>query len=137
MDALGCSTSEKVRVAASSAVGLDTEVSNDFCRQTGDIWITPTGGSGQYTVQWSGPSSGSASVGSGGYSIAGVPSGDYTVSLVDALGCSTSEKVRVTADKPSLTYNLTASDATNGKGCLLYTSPSPRDRTRSRMPSSA
>ena len=24
-----------------------------------------------------------------------------------------------------------------GKGCLLYTSPSPRDRTRSRMPSSA
>ena len=24
-----------------------------------------------------------------------------------------------------------------GKTCLLYTSPSPRDRTRSRMPSSA
>ena len=24
-----------------------------------------------------------------------------------------------------------------GNGCLLYTSPSPRDRTRSRMPSSA
>ena len=29
-------------------------------------------------------------------------------------------------------YNLTVSDC-----CLLYTSPSPRDRTRSRMPSSA
>ena len=26
---------------------------------------------------------------------------------------------------------------TNGNSCLLYTSPSPRDRTRSRMPSSA
>ena len=25
----------------------------------------------------------------------------------------------------------------NTRGCLLYTSPSPRDRTRSRMPSSA
>ena len=25
----------------------------------------------------------------------------------------------------------------SGRGCLLYTSPSPRDRTRSRMPSSA
>ena len=25
----------------------------------------------------------------------------------------------------------------NGSTCLLYTSPSPRDRTRSRMPSSA
>ena len=27
--------------------------------------------------------------------------------------------------------------ATTAEGCLLYTSPSPRDRTRSRMPSSA
>ena len=27
--------------------------------------------------------------------------------------------------------------AAQGSGCLLYTSPSPRDRTRSRMPSSA
>ena len=27
--------------------------------------------------------------------------------------------------------------ATNLQDCLLYTSPSPRDRTRSRMPSSA
>ena len=28
-------------------------------------------------------------------------------------------------------------DMQDGKVCLLYTSPSPRDRTRSRMPSSA
>ena len=28
-------------------------------------------------------------------------------------------------------------DQFNTGGCLLYTSPSPRDRTRSRMPSSA
>jgi len=34
-------------------------------------------------------------------------------------------------DGRSLTARLTA------KGCLLYTSPSPRDRTRTRMPSSA
>ena len=31
----------------------------------------------------------------------------------------------------------TASISDIGTGCLLYTSPSPRDRTRSRMPSSA
>ena len=38
-------------------------------------------------------------------------------------------------------YDLLALLNGNGKGhiqaCLLYTSPSPRDRTRSRMPSSA
>jgi len=33
--------------------------------------------------------------------------------------------------------SITASDLRNINGCLLYTSPSPRDRTRSRMPSSA
>ena len=30
-----------------------------------------------------------------------------------------------------------AEDFVRSLGCLLYTSPSPRDRTRSRMPSSA
>ena len=33
--------------------------------------------------------------------------------------------------------NLATKIKKYNKGCLLYTSPSPRDRTRSRMPSSA
>ena len=32
---------------------------------------------------------------------------------------------------------ITIEHQINNKDCLLYTSPSPRDRTRSRMPSSA
>ena len=40
----------------------------------------------------------------------------------------------VVAVAPRLMAGLAA---TRGEGCLLYTSPSPRDRTRSRMPSSA
>ena len=36
---------------------------------------------------------------------------------------------------PGSGLNLTASSA--GKSCLLYTPPSPRDRTRARMPPSA
>ena len=44
---------------------------------------------------------------------------------------------------PPPTYSVNSSDTTvasavfTGSSCLLYTSPSPRDRTRSRMPSSA
>ena len=34
-------------------------------------------------------------------------------------------------------YRLFAGDDALAQACLLYTSPSPRDRTRSRMPSSA
>ena len=46
-----------------------------------------------------------------------------------------------TADPHSATsqffINLEDNNFLDHKGCLLYTSPSPRDRTRSRMPSSA
>ena len=48
----------------------------------------------------------------------------------------------VNAEKPAGNYEVEfdASNVANGVyfySCLLYTSPSPRDRTRSRMPSSA
>ena len=36
-----------------------------------------------------------------------------------------------------INYNGSEEKARETKACLLYTSPSPRDRTRSRMPSSA
>ena len=37
----------------------------------------------------------------------------------------------------TLVYVLDGTSQSKSSGCLLYTSPSPRDRTRSRMPSSA
>ena len=49
-------------------------------------------------------------------------------------------KVRFTGGEPLLRpslENLVAATSTLRRTCLLYTSPSPRDRTRSRMPSSA
>ena len=41
------------------------------------------------------------------------------------------------AGKSTLSYVLTGRDGYEVTGCLLYTSPSPRDRQKSRMPSSA
>ena len=47
-------------------------------------------------------------------------------------------KETLSAYKSGATMDFTARiTATDNAGCLLYTSPSPRDRTRSRMPSSA
>ena len=43
-------------------------------------------------------------------------------------------ELKATINEPEVLY-LILDD--NSKDCLLYTSPSPRDRTRSRMPSSA
>ena len=44
--------------------------------------------------------------------------------------------IRVFPDKP-ITKKPLETRQGKGKGCLLYTSPSPRDLMRSRMPSSA
>ena len=49
---------------------------------------------------------------------------------------TSAEIIAATADGMKLVYSDSPANAL-GMICLLYTSPSPRDRTRSRMPSSA
>ena len=56
--------------------------------------------------------------------------------LVRSVQCSKqARKALARGDVPVAWLDVTAAD--DAVACLLYTSPSPRDRTRSRMPSSA
>ena len=59
-------------------------------------------------------------------------------SAVDAVECAAAFQVRMVEinSQPDTKCKLEFRIGIN-MGCLLYTSPSPRDRTRSRMPSSA
>ena len=50
---------------------------------------------------------------------------------------SLSTAIHTEADSPENLARFQEEAKQQKKGCLLYTSPSPRDRTRSRMPSSA
>ena len=52
-------------------------------------------------------------------------------------GESKNIEYKVSLPDKSEKYMKTIVAFANTQGCLLYTSPSPRDRTRSRMPSSA
>ena len=45
--------------------------------------------------------------------------------------------IEVTGANDPVRFNLNRADYIVGRACLLYTSPSPRDRQKSRMPSSA
>ena len=59
---------------------------------------------------------------------------------VIALCLAFSETLGKSAQTAALNYQIEASNLWNffqAKNCLLYTSPSPRDRQKSRMPSSA
>ena len=52
--------------------------------------------------------------------------------------CRAGEKLLDAAYRSQINLPMDCSDGVGLRGhCLLYTSPSPRDRTRSRMPSSA
>ena len=55
---------------------------------------------------------------------------------VGASGGGIVQTAQVTTTGTDSTTSTTYTDV-SGMSCLLYTSPSPRDRTRSRMPSSA
>ena len=58
--------------------------------------------------------------------------------LREALGNDEpSHKEKPKMDKDGTVHNIPGKKAGSAYNCLLYTSPSPRDRTRSRMPSSA
>ena len=47
------------------------------------------------------------------------------------------QALRINSEGANATYHPELKLSDNITACLLYTSPSPRDRTRSRMPSSA
>ena len=62
------------------------------------------------------------------------------VAKLDALSPTPNSIIKEPGDyrvKYNIRFNSRQSKDAEGNICLLYTSPSPRDRTRSRMPSSA
>ena len=59
----------------------------------------------------------------------------YTTLVAD-LDTPVSAMLRIGEDEP-YSFLLESVEGGEAKGCLLYTSPSPRDKRQSRMPSSA
>ena len=57
--------------------------------------------------------------------------------LYDGLQEEVVEGVEILLERKWTPYDVLTKALVEGMTCLLYTSPSPRDRTRSRMPSSA
>ena len=104
--------SECFVVVEPSQINLDIQPTNISCFEGGIILLDVTGGTSPFTYAWSDFSTEEDRF--------NLPAGTYTVTVTDAAGCQ--------AISPPIVIINT---------CLLYTSPSPRDKRQSRMPSSA
>ena len=131
-DANGCEINETVNINAGSAVDFNLTGTNAECNKNGNIVVDLVAGTPNYTISWTGPSSGAQIVTANVYKIDGLIAGTYNVTVKDANNCEATKSIIIDASGSSLGLTLT-----NTNACLLYTSPSPRDLSTSRMPSSA
>ena len=71
----------------SSNIAVSAIAQNDFCGTNGSVAISVSGGTAAYTIDIAGPVSSSQS-GNGLLNLNNLTSGSYTVSVIDANGCS-------------------------------------------------
>ncbi len=106
-DASGCSVSESVYVGTRESDLICRLVQQHvICDKKGAIDVIISGGQANYTISWTGPSSGSVNIPQKGYIIPDLSPGTYTISIVDANGCTASEATTVREVPSDLSYEL-------------------------------
>ncbi len=115
-DANACTTTETVTVSNSgSNLSVVANPTNVVCGTAGSIWVTITGGSADYTITWTGPSSGSATTNNSAFDITNLGMGDYTITVTDATGCSTVQTATV-GGSIALAATITPNNGSCGNG---------------------
>ena len=84
------------------------------CGENGSIWIDINNGSPGFEVFWDGPESGSLTTDEDGFDIHDLPSGIYTVNIIDEYGCEFTETVEVTTGS-DLNVDVTAENGLCGE----------------------
>ncbi len=95
-DANGCSTSEQISVNAGTVDLLDVVALNGDCEEVGELKLTITGGTANYTIEWSGADDGSITTSETSITLGDLPAGDYTIKLTDANGCTDEATATIT-----------------------------------------
>ncbi len=94
-DANGCMDME-VRTINPAPANIFTAIPiNGPCGQLGRINISFTGGTAPYQLTYSGPQSGSSTVNGTSFNLTDLPAGIYTISVVDAQGCSQMTEIEI------------------------------------------
>ncbi len=111
-DAQGCSRNKNVTITnTGGGLTLQGIVTHATCVQFGAIWLDILGGTGPYTVSWTGPVSGSTTIQGNGYNIFNLPAGTYVVTVVAANGCTGTKTFTVLNQGGNISVTLVANNA--------------------------
>ncbi|MBL7891767.1 MAG: T9SS type A sorting domain-containing protein [Bacteroidia bacterium] len=108
-DKNGCTASTTVQIYTSetpqivSVTGKSLKCKGD---NSGSVIVTGWGGTGTLSYNWSNGSSGST--------VSGLAAGNYTVTVIDAAGCTVASTVNIT-EPPPITFTTTTTSETNGQ----------------------
>ncbi|MCI5080297.1 MAG: pre-peptidase C-terminal domain-containing protein, partial [Saprospiraceae bacterium] len=107
-DSEGCSASSSFYLNLSSTSDLDISANGlqAICSQPGSIWLSIFGGSPDYTVIWNGPSSGSLTTSNTGLTIPNLPTGTYSITVLDGNGCSATDDVIIQNSNGNFNVNV-------------------------------
>lgn len=104
-DASGCGATSTVTIAQPTAIVINPAVTPTSCNAcNGVITVNASGGVGPYTYLWSNSSTGS--------SVSGLCAGVYSVSVIDATGCSSTFSIGVPASGGPTASGLTSTNVT-------------------------
>ena len=92
MDGLGCIYIEVIEVITTPVLQFNAVSDNGDCQQQASIAITISQGTPGYTITWDGPEAGMAQFMEDSFQIENLENGTYSVSIVDASGCTASSQ---------------------------------------------
>ncbi|MEM6394798.1 MAG: Kazal-type serine protease inhibitor domain-containing protein [Bacteroidota bacterium] len=92
-DGAGCMIMDTVTVFPSPIELFDVVAPLGDCGELGEFTVTVTGGTPDYVLNYSGPTSGSQTFTGPSITITDLPNGTYTVMVSDSAGCSETDEV--------------------------------------------
>jgi len=113
-DANGCEIRETVTINAGGTVNFNLTSTNAECNKNGNILVNITNGAPNYTISWTGPTSGSQVVSANAYRIDGLIAGTYSITTRDANGCELTKSVVIESVGNTLGLILTNTNASCG-----------------------
>ncbi len=102
-DANNCEISKSAQISIpESNLGLNLTLTQGVCGQPNKILVDVDGGSPIFKITWQGSVNGEIGINTDKYEISNLPSGTYTIKVVDKNWCSISKTVNISAGAPEL-----------------------------------